>query len=124
MVTGIYKGFSTYQYDYNKSFTLLDVEVVKRDLLNHIFTRFGERVHMATFGTRIPDLLFEPLDDNTLEIIETDLTTVFNYDPRVELLDLIIKPDFENNSVLVSAKLNYIELNLNDILDIKLEFET
>ena len=123
MKVGLYKGFSSYQYEYNKSLKLLDVELVKRDLLNHIFTRLGERVFMPTFGTRIPDLLFEPLDDTALGIVENDLTTVFTYDPRVELVELNVIPLYDQNAIVASAILNYIELDLKDLFDLRLDFD-
>jgi len=123
MKSGLYNGFSSHQYEYNKSFKLLDVDLVKRDLLNHIFTRLGERVCQAQFGTRIPDLLFEPLDEDTLDIVETDLRFVFNYDPRVSIVEVTVTPLYDQNAIIVNAILNYIELNLNNLFDLRLEFE-
>lgn len=123
MIVGLYKGFSTYQYEYNKSLKLLDVELVKRDLLNHIFTPLDSRVGMCQFGTRIPDLLFQPLDSETLEIVETDLQYVYEYDPRVQLLELTITPLYDQNAIIASAILNYIELNFTNSFDLRLDFE-
>lgn len=100
-----------------------DVEIVKEDLKNHIFTRFGERVKMANFGTRIPDMPFEPLDVENLSIIYDDIETVFKYDPRVEILNLSVIPDFDENIVLVYAELYYREININDRFDLKIEFQ-
>lgn len=123
MARGLYRGYSSYEYEKNKTFKINDVELVKLDLLNHIYTRKGERVMMPTFGTRIPDLPFEPLDDITLEILRNDLLDVFNFDPRVETLDLIITPDFDGNQVTASARLLYVELNLIDNLNLNIVFE-
>ena len=123
MRKGIYKGFSFKNYEKNKSFLITDVEVVKTDIKNHIYTRFGERVKMANFGSRIPDMPFEPLDQISLGIIFDDLEEVIRYDPRVKLLDLQIVPDFDENIVLAYAKLQYIELNFTDTLDIHIEFD-
>ncbi len=123
MRKSIYKGFSFKNYEKNKSFLITDVEVVKTDIKNHIYTRFGERVKMANFGSRIPDMPFEPLDQISLGIIFDDLEEVIRYDPRVKLLDLQIVPDFDENIVLAYAKLQYIELNFTDTLDIHIEFD-
>jgi phage baseplate assembly protein W len=118
-----YKGFSFKNFQKNKSFIIKDIDLVKEDLRNHIFTRFGERVKMANFGTRIPDMLFEPLDIENLTNIYEDLETVFKYDPRVELLNLTILPDFDENIVLVYAELYFVDLNINDRFDLKIEFQ-
>lgn len=123
MAKGLYRGYSSYEYEAKKTFSIADVELVKLDLLNHIFTRRGDRVMMPTFGTRIPDLVFEPLDVITLAVLEEDLRAVFAFDPRVNLLDLTITPDYDTNSVTAAAKLLYIELNLTDNLDINITFE-
>lgn len=124
MVTrNLYKGFSTQEFETNKSLVLRDVELVKRDLLNHIFTRRGERVKMPTYGTVIPDIIFDPLDEQTIEIIEQDLLTVVDFDPRVTLRSINIVPLYDDNVLVASLDLNYVELDFNDVLDIRLEFE-
>lgn len=119
----IYKGFSFFRYEYDKSIVVNDIDLVKIDLYNHIFTRKGERIKMPTFGTSIPDLLFEPLDDNTLLTIHTELESVFKYDPRVEVLNIEVVPFYDLNTVYAFANLRYIELNLTDRFDLKLEFK-
>jgi len=123
MAKGLYRGYSSYEYQNNKTFSVTDVELVKLDLLNHIFTRKGDRVMMPNFGTRIPDLAFEPMDGITLGILEEDLRAVFEFDPRVELLALTIVPVYDSNTVIASAKLLYVELNMQGSLDINITFE-
>lgn len=119
----LYKGFSSHEYARTKSFKISDVELVKLDLLNHIYTRKGERLMMPNFGTQIPDLAFEPLDEVTLDILRYELEYVFNYDPRVSLESLVILPDYNTGTVLASATLKYIELNLTETMDLHIEFD-
>lgn len=123
MTKGLYLGYSSFEYQKNKKFSLTDVELVKLDLLQHIYTRRGERVMMPSFGTRIPDLPFEPLDENTLGVIREDLSQVFNFDPRVNLLSLEIIPDYDRSTVVASARLLYVELNMIDNLNLNIIFE-
>jgi phage baseplate assembly protein W len=123
MIKGLYRGYSSHEYQAKKTFSVTDVELVKLDLLNHIYTRRGERVMMSGFGTRIPDLPFEPMDEITLSILEEDLRTVFQFDPRVQLLQLNINPSYDTNTVTASARLLYIELNVVGNLDIHIVFE-
>ena len=124
MRKAFYKGITFRGFDENKSFRRTEVELVKQDLLNHIFTRRGERIMMPTFGTRIPDLLMEPMDTTSLFIIRNDLLEVFNYDPRVNLRELRIDPLFEERAVIAIAELDYLELRFTDSFDIRLEFES
>lgn len=119
----IYRGFSTAKVADNPTagFLTADIETVKRDLLNHIYTIKGERVMMPTFGTRIPLMVFEPLDQTTLGIIEDDLREVLTYDPRVELIELAVQALPDNNAIVAYADIRYIELNVTETL--KLEFQ-
>lgn len=124
MINGLYRGYSTYEYQQTKRFMLTDMDLVKMDLLNHIYTRKGERVMMPNFGTRIPDLPFEPLDQITLDVLEEDLRAVFAFDPRVSLLELQIIPYYDNNTVIASARLLYVELSMTGNLDLNINFES
>lgn len=119
MTTGIYKGFSTFNWGARKTFQLSDIELVKRDLLNHIYTVIGTRIMMPSFGTRIPTMTFEPCDETTRAIIETDLTTVFNYDPRVSIVNLNVVCIPDNSVILALADLLYVEFNVVDTLRIE-----
>lgn len=123
MAMGLYRGFSSHEYTNKKMFGIKDVELVKLDLLNHIFTRKGERVMMPTFGTRIPDMAFEPLDELSIMVIEEDLNEVIRFDPRVALVQMNVMPDYDNNTITASVQLLYKELNIVDNMDINIIFE-
>ena len=59
-----------------------------------IITAPGERVMRPQFGCRIWDLLFEPINANTLGLMaEAVRDTVSQWEPRVVLEDLEIDPD-------------------------------
>ncbi len=122
-IMALYKGFSSFEFQKNKTFKLNDIELVKMDLLNHIYTKRGSRVMMPRFGTVIPELVFEPLDEETLEILRDEILYVINYDPRVSLINFNLVPDYDNNTILVTADLRYVELNLVDTFELRLEFE-
>lgn len=115
----IYKGFSTKDWRKRRTFSMTNLEIVKRDLLNHIYTIKGERVMMPNFGTRIPLLAFEPNDEKTRKVVEEDLTTVFTYDPRVKLLNLNVLSLPDNNAIIAVADLLYVELDVRDELHIE-----
>lgn len=124
MAKNLYKGISFANYSRNKNIKVYDVELIKKDILNNIFTRRGERVKMFYYGTRIPDLVFEPLDEVALGIIEEDINGVIANEPRVNLLDLRIVPLYDRNTVIVSVLLYYLELDFTDTLAINITFET
>jgi phage baseplate assembly protein W len=74
-------GYSTVDRKFG-NFTLKDVELAKRDLLNHFYTRKGERLGEPEFGSIIQDMVFEPLDDRTVNAVEDDVRDVVANDPR------------------------------------------
>lgn len=117
----IYKGFSTKQYQHDKNFVMTDIDLVKEDLINHIFTRRGERLRMAQFGTVIPDIMFEPITADTISRIEADLRMVFEYDPRVQLVELLVIPLIDESAIIALADLRYVELNTTDRLTLRIE---
>lgn len=120
MASTFYRGFSTQSFIDNrgKSFSTIGVETVKRDLLNHIYTIPGERVMAPNFGTRIPLMAFEPLDTTSIAIIKEDLEKMFNFDPRVRLIDMAILPMPDNNAIAVLVDLEYLELNITETLNL------
>lgn len=94
-------GFSTVDQKFGL-FTLTNIDLVKRDLLNAFQTRRGERVMRPNFGTIIFDVLLDPFDDQTKNLIIEDAQRIVGLDPRVELvsidaqeLDKIFRVDIE-----------------------------
>ena len=59
-----------------------------------IMTAPGERVMRPQFGCRVWDLLFEPINANTLGLMgEAIRDTVSQWEPRVDLEDVAVEPD-------------------------------
>jgi phage baseplate assembly protein W len=117
-----YRGFSTAKQleTHGQTFSTADIETVKRDLLNHIYTIPGERVMQPTFGTRIPLMQFEPLDEKSVQIIKDDLTMVMKYDPRVRLMDIAVLAMPDNNAIVALVDLDFVKLGVTETM--KLEF--
>lgn len=114
-----YKGFSTNAYLETGSMSVRDIQLVKLDLLTHIFTKKGSRVMMSNYGTTIPDITFELITDELVENIYGELKSVFDYDPRVELVELIVTPYHDLNTIMAAAMLRYIEFDVIDVLNIE-----
>lgn len=100
-----FKGFSTVDRSWG-NFKLYDIELAKRDLLNEFYTRKGERLMMPTFGSIVWDLLFDPLTEETIELIREDCLRIVTKDPRLELRDFNIED--EEHTIRVTILLNYV----------------
>ena len=96
----LFTGFSTKNKNaINRQ--LNDKDLVIEDLMNHIMTRKGERVMLPTYGSIIHDMLFEPLTEETTELIEEDLTDIIKDDPRCNFVSIeITDSDHTINAML------------------------
>ena len=105
-----YKGFSSNQTKNN--FKLYDIELVKRDLLNHFYIRKGEKLENPNFGTIIWDMLFENFTSEVRRLITEDVEQIINYDPRVKVNSLII--DSTDQGIRIEADIVYLPFNVNE----------
>ena len=87
---------------------LTDKDIAKRDLMNHFYTRKGERVVNPEFGSIIWDMLFEPMDLYTENLIQEDVERIINSDPRWNLINSVVqKPD--DHSITVHTNVEYVD---------------
>ena len=79
--TSKFRGYSSIGTSFLNP-VLYDLALAKQDLLNHFNTRKGERIMMPEFGSIVWDMLFEPLDDYTINLIDADVRSIIKSDPR------------------------------------------
>jgi hypothetical protein len=74
----------------------------------------GERVMRPAFGCKIWDLLFEPVNTNTLGLMAQAVReAVAQWEPRVDLMDVEVIPDPKDSS-MVRINLTYEIRTTND----------
>ena len=69
-----------------------------------------------TFGTIIWDMLFEPLDEATQEIITQDITKVVSYDPRLRVGQIAVTQ--QDTGFLVQLTLSYVPTNQTELISL------
>tara|TARA_B100000214_G_C23699234_1_gene504484 strand:- start:173 stop:592 length:420 start_codon:yes stop_codon:yes gene_type:complete len=94
-----------------------DVAIVKNDnaikqaVKNLILTVPGEKPFQPDIGSRISELLFEPLDPFTsISIKEEVINTITQYEPRVRIIAVNVKANFEKNSFDVELRYQIVGL--------------
>jgi len=87
-----YRGFST--INQVKKFRLTDVELVKRDLINHFSIKKGQKLMNPEFGSIIWNMLYEPMTADVESTIVEDVKRIVNYDPRLRVDGVLIN-EFE-----------------------------
>jgi phage baseplate assembly protein W len=85
---------------------LEDKALAIRDLLNHFYTRKGERLGEPEFGSILPELIFEQFDQRVIDSADEDVRTIIGLDPRWELQDYEI--DTESHSLTITVQLTYV----------------
>ena len=76
---------------------LKDDNAVRRALLNLFSYRKGEKFFNSSFGSGIPDLLFEPFNYVTGGSIKNEIQNLIElYEPRISLLEIVIDLDEKN----------------------------
>lgn len=99
-------GYSTIGQKFG-NVTLKDIPLAIRDLYNHLYTRRGERLAEPDFGSIIPLMVFEPLDDASIFTIENDIRKIINSDPRWELISM--STQIGQNSIACVVRVRYVE---------------
>ena len=87
-----YRGFST--INQIKKLRLTDVELVKRDLINHFSIKKGQKLMNPNFGSIIWNMLYEPMTADVEATIIDDVKRIVNYDPRLRVDGVLIN-EFE-----------------------------
>jgi|TARA_B110000967_G_C18525883_1_gene383377 phage baseplate assembly protein W len=103
-MANIYKGFSTVG-QIRAPYTLIDGDLIKADLLNELYTKRGERLMRPTYGTRIWDILMNPLDKYVVEEIKEDIERIVEKDTRVEMTDLFT--DVLDHTIRITLHLKF-----------------
>ena len=99
-----YRGFSTRLNA--KKYRLTDFELAKQDMINHFEIRKGEKLMNPQFGSIIWDMLFEPLTEDTKQIITNDITRIVSYDPRLAVQQVAVSE--QDNGFLIAIDVSYI----------------
>ena len=92
---------------------LKNANAIARSVRNIVFTLPGEKFFEPTFGSRITESLFENIDEISATVIVDEIReSIDNYEPRVELIDVKVNPDYENNGFGVNIVYEIIGIEI------------
>ena len=92
---------------------LKNANAIARSLRNIVFTLPGEKFFNPNFGSRITESLFENIDEISATVIVDEIReSIDNYEPRVELIDVNVNPDYENNGFNVNIVYEIIGIEI------------
>ena len=113
-------GFNT--IDQYKKFTLLDYDLIKRDLLNAFNIRQGELVGRPDYGTALWDFLFEPQTIETETAIRNEVQRVAGGDPRLQISNVYQYP--QENGILIELQIQIVPSTTAERLSIFFDQES
>ena len=77
---------------------LKNENAIARSVRNIVLTTPGEKIHDPDFGSNISALLFENVDEVSAIGIRDEIeNSLKNYEPRIELEEVIVDPNYDNN---------------------------
>ena len=99
---------------------LKNENAIARAVRNIVLTTPGEKFFDPDFGSSVSEILFENVDDITAVSIDDEIkSSLKNYEPRVELINVTVDPNFDANQFDVRITYRIVGI---DIPPSELEF--
>ena len=92
---------------------LKNENAIARAVRNIVLTTPGEKLFDPDFGSSVSEILFENVDDITAVSIKDEIkSSLNNYEPRVELIDVNVDPNFDENQfdVLITYRIIGVDI--------------
>lgn len=122
------QAFKDISMAFSKNAFTLDVGVVKNDnaikqaIKNVILTVPGEKPFNPTVGCRVREMLFEPLDAFVADAIQDEIINTINqYEPRVELSDVAVRPFPDGNKLSVTIQYRIVGIPIVETINFVLQ---
>ena len=92
---------------------LKNSSAIARSIRNIVFTQPGEKFFNPDFGSRISESLFENIDDASADVIRDEIrNSIKNFEPRVKLLNVFVRPNSEFNEMNVTIEYEIIGIDV------------
>ena len=89
--------------------TLKNETAIARSVKNIVFTQPGEKFFDEDFGSQVSRFLFENIDPVTASNIRDEIVqSIINYEPRVQLTDVSVVPNYDSYAMNATIKYNII----------------
>lgn len=80
---------------------------IRADLIHLILTRKGSRYYLPDFGTRLYEFIFEPNDQTTWDLIETEIRdAIAKYIPNLNINSITVTSAEDSTDMIVTPNVN------------------
>ena len=93
---------------------LKNENAIARAVRNIVLTSPGEKFFDPDFGSSVSEIMFENVDDITAVSIEDEIKSCLdNYEPRVEIINVNVEPNFDENQfdVLITYRIVGVDIS-------------
>ena len=92
---------------------LKDSSAIARSIRNIVFTQPGEKFFQPDFGSKVSESLFEIVDDSSAITIRDEIrSSIINYEPRVKLGQVFVKPNPAENEMNVTITYEIVGVDI------------
>jgi phage baseplate assembly protein W len=93
--------------------TLQNASAIARSVRNLVMTFPGERFFSPDIGSKVSRSLFQNMSSIEASVIRDEIKyTIETYEPRVELIDTIVTPLFDDNAFDVTLVYNIVGVDI------------
>ena len=95
---------------------------IRANLVNYLLTNKGERVFNPNFGADLRALLFENIDDASLNDLTTIIqTSIANYFPQITVKEIKFENQVDENTINFILTYEIVLFNIEDTVNILLQ---
>ena len=92
---------------------LKNSSAIARSIRNIVFTQPGEKFFNPNFGSRVSESLFDNVDNSSAIVIRDEIrNSIKNFEPRVKLLNVFVRPNSEFNEMNVTIEYEIIGIDV------------
>jgi phage baseplate assembly protein W len=97
----------------NDILVLYNEDAIKKSVTNLVKTQLGERFFNNLIGTSLQKMLFELNTQEISLVIDEEIRTLLsNFEPRIQVIDVSAKPEYDTNDLNIKVQYNIIGLPL------------
>ena len=92
---------------------LKNSSAIARSIRNIVFTQPGEKFFNPNFGSRVSESLFDNVDNSSAIVIRDEIrNSIKNFEPRVKLLNVFVRPNSQFNEMNVTIEYEIIGIDI------------
>ncbi len=99
-----------------------DIQIlVRASIIQILGTRIGERAIEVEFGSRLHELIFEPIDDITIALARVyTIEAIERWEPRVDLNDVGARINVDQGKVEIFGSYVIVNKNIEDTFQVNI----